>query len=128
MRTLKSMPEVLTAGVQARVRKVLREMGVPSRVANRRSFGADAALLDVGGQLVEEFGAQAYAAPFVVLGVGLGHVAFAGGGVLLGDLDDGLLHGHGPGEEVDVAGTQGDELTPAHAGLDRGLDQEPVGL
>ena len=35
----KSTPEAATAGRQTRVRKVLREIGVPSRVANSRSPG-----------------------------------------------------------------------------------------
>jgi hypothetical protein len=37
---------------------------------------------------------DAEGAGLVVLGVGLGDVAFAGGGVALGDLDDGFFHGH----------------------------------
>ena len=35
----KSTPEALMAGSQTRVRKVFREIGVPSRVANSRSSG-----------------------------------------------------------------------------------------
>ena len=37
MRTLKPMPEALTAGCQMRVRKVLREIGVPALVGKSRS-------------------------------------------------------------------------------------------
>jgi hypothetical protein len=35
MQILRPIADALTAGDQTRVRKVLREMGVPSRVANR---------------------------------------------------------------------------------------------
>jgi hypothetical protein len=37
IRTLKSRPEALTAGSHIRVRKVLREIGVPASVANKSS-------------------------------------------------------------------------------------------
>ena len=37
MRTLKPMPLALTAGSQTRVRKVLREIGVPAVVVKSRS-------------------------------------------------------------------------------------------
>lgn len=55
--------------------------------------------------------------------------AAPGGGVLLGDLDDGLLDGDRPSQEVDVPGSDGDELAPAESGLDVHLDEEaePVG-
>jgi hypothetical protein len=40
MRTLKSTPLALTVGSQTWVRKVLREIGVPTLVVNSRSFRA----------------------------------------------------------------------------------------
>jgi hypothetical protein len=58
----------------------------------------DAVGLDVLGDGVEPGLADGEDPGFVVLGVGLGQVALAGGGVLLGDLDDGLLHDERPPE------------------------------
>jgi hypothetical protein len=81
---------------------------------------------DVLGDGVEPVLSHGEGPGLVVLGVGLGHVAFAGGGVPPRDLHDGVRHGDGLAEEVDVAGFLGDELAPAHPGLDRGLDHQPV--
>ena len=120
-RTAKPMPLALTAGSQMRVRKVLREIGVPALVANSRSSRPMPVGADVFGDGVEPFLADAEGAGLVVLRVGLGQVAMAGGGVLLGDLDDGLLDSDGAAEEVDVPGFEGDQLAPPEAGLDQGL-------
>ena len=60
------------AGSQIRVRKVLREMGVPSRVAKQQVVGPEPELGDVRGELGDEVGGQAHGASLVVLGVGLG--------------------------------------------------------
>jgi hypothetical protein len=109
-----------------RVRKVLREIGVPSRVGNSRSSGPQSAVGDVSRELVEKLGRERHGARLVLLEVGLGQHPLSGGGVLQGDLDDGLLHGHPAGGEVEVAGFEGDELAPAQAGVDRGLDHQPV--
>src|SRR3954449_10801384 len=49
-RTSKSTPEALTAGSQIRVRKVFREIGVPSRVANTRSSGPSRRAPQGGGR------------------------------------------------------------------------------
>ena len=84
--------------------------------------------LNVEGDGFEPVVVDAERPGLVVLRVSLAHVALAGGGVLPGDLDDGLLDGHRLGEEVNVPGTQSDELTPAHTGLDGGLDQQPVAV
>ena len=120
------MPLALTAGSQMRVRKVLREIGVPAWVGNSRSSWPMPLARMCAAIVVEPGLADAEGAGFVVLGVGLEQVALAGGGVLLGDLDDGLLHGQGAAQEVDVAGFERDELAPPQAGLDQGLDHQPV--
>jgi len=62
----------------------------------------------------------------VVLGVGLGPHPLAGGGVLLRDLDDGLLDGELPGGQVEVAVLEGDELAPAQAGVDGGFHHQAM--
>jgi hypothetical protein len=36
------------------------------------------------------------------------------------------IHGQGAAQEVDVAGLERDELAPAEAGFDQGLDHQPV--
>ena len=104
MRTLKPMPAALTAGSQTRVRKVLREIGVPARGGEEQVVAAELVGGDVGGELVEPGLAEADRAGLVVLGVGLDDHALAGGGVLRGDLDDGLLDGDCAAEEVEVRG------------------------
>ena len=53
-RASKSTQAALPAGIQTRVRKVLREIGVPVRVANNRSLARSASLADPGGELVDE--------------------------------------------------------------------------
>ena len=63
---------------------------------------ADIVGLDVFGDGVQPGLAHSEGAWFVVLRVGLDQVALAGGGVLLRDLDDGLLNGDVAAEEVDV--------------------------
>jgi hypothetical protein len=59
----------------------------------------DAVGLDVFGDGVEPGLADAEGPRLVVLGVGLDQVALAGGGVLLGDLHDDLLHCEGATEK-----------------------------
>jgi hypothetical protein len=61
--------------------------------------------------------------------LGLEDHPLAGGGVLLRDLDHGLLDGHQPAQEVDVPRTKGDQLSPPQPGLDVGQDEvlEAVG-
>ena len=70
--------------------------------------------------------ADAEGAGLIVLGVGLGQVALAGGGVLFGNLHDGLLDGQRAAGEVDVAGLERDQLAAPQSGLDQGLDHQSV--
>ena len=84
---------------------------------------------DVFGDGVEPGLAEAEGAGLVVFRVGLDDVALAGGGVLLGDLDDRLLDGDRSAQEVDVSWFESDELTPAGPGLDyRGVQLQGVGV
>jgi len=120
------MPLALTAGSQMRVRKVLREIGVPTFGGEQQVVVSDAVDVDVFGDSVEPGLADAEGARLVVFGVALGDVTLAGGGVGLGDLDDGLLDGERSAEEVDVSGFERDERTPAQPRFDEGLDHQPV--
>ena len=104
-----------------------------SRQCERRRRSAlvvatQAESVDLHAQGFKQLGPDPEDAWFVVLGVGLDDEPLSGGGELAGDLHDGFLHGDGAAGEVHVAGPQGDELTPAQAGLDLGQDQrqEPV--
>ena len=103
MRTAKPTPLALTAGSQTRVRKVLREIGVPALVVKSRSSRPRPMGLDVLGDRVEPVLADAEGAGFVVLGVGLDDVCVRRWGSACGDLDDGLLDGEGAAQEVDVS-------------------------
>ena len=85
------------------------------RRVEQQVTGLETSVSDVSAELRDEFGWQAHGAGFVVLGEGLGQHSLAGGGVLDGDLDDGLLDGELAGGQVEVAGFEGDELAPAQA-------------
>ena len=77
MRTGKSIPLALMAGSQMRVRKVLREMGVPAVVVNSGWSRADVVGFDVKGDRLEPVVVDAERPGQVALGVRLADVAFA---------------------------------------------------
>jgi hypothetical protein len=62
----------------------------------------------------------------VVLRVPLHDEALIGRRILLGRLDDGVLHTDHASQEVDVSWPQRDDLAPAHSGLNKRLDQQPM--
>jgi len=84
---------------------------------------------DPGGESVEQVLGDVQSARFVVFGVGLDDHALAGGGVLLGDLDDRLGDRDGAAQGIDVPGAQRYQFAPAQPGLDVGEHQrlEPWG-
>ena len=62
----------------------------------------------------------------VVLRVSLHEEALTARRILLGRLDDGVLDTDHASQEVDVSWPQRDDLAPAHSGLDKRLDQQPM--
>ena len=81
---------------------------------------------DVSRDLVEPCLPYAKRSRLVVLRVRLHEEAFAGRGVLLGRLDDGVLDSDHAAEEVDMARPQRDDFAPAHSSLDERLNQQPI--
>ena len=71
MPTLKSMPVALTAGSRTWVRKLLREIGVPTFGGEEQVVASDLLGVDVLGHRVEPVLADAKRAWLVVLGVRL---------------------------------------------------------
>lgn len=78
-RTSKSTPDAWTAGRQARVRKVLRESGVPVRVANSRSPGLRRWSMIHSVRRVTRSGGRPMLRGSLSFGVGLGQHPLAGG-------------------------------------------------
>ena len=100
MRTLKSTPLALTVGSQTWVRKVLREIGVPTLVVNSRS-SRPIDPPDMSCDFVQPRLPYAECPRLVVLRVRLHEEALTGRGVLLGRLDDGVLDtDHAPRKSI----------------------------
>ena len=126
MRTLKSTPLALTVGSQTWVRKVLREIGVPTLVVNSRSFRPIDFSTDMRRNFVQPGLTDAECPRLVVLRVSLHEEALTARRILLGRLDDGVLDTDHASQEVDVSWPQRDDLPPAHSGLNKRLDQQPM--
>ena len=122
-----SQEEPTVQGAMAHLNVVMIEGGErPGRAARHVARGeqevvaTEAERGDPGREGVDEILRDPQRSRLVVLRVRLGQHVFAGGGVLAGDLDDGLLDGQRAPEDVDVPGPQRHELTPTQNGLDVG--------
>ena len=127
IRTVVGSTAARTAGRQTLVRKVFRDVGccrfrgVEGTADGRPGACGGGPVDDKPGQVGADLDSAS-----VIVRVGLDGVALPGGGVLLADLHDRLLHRQQVRCGVEVLGSQGRELTPAHPGLDPDQQQHPV--